>query len=423
MEEHRGKKLLMLAVLGTAGGSIYLIPFIRYVFYDWQISAMALTNTQIGLLTSIYGVFCVALYVPGGILADKFSPKLILEIELIATTIVTVIIAFTLQNGFHFQLFMWVLLALGGAIFWAPLFKEMRMIAGEKHQGFYFGFYYMCNGLTGAIVNWVALKIAAGAATANGKFFICVIVYAVSTAIALLLVMLVIREKNIAEVNPSEDIEKIETNEFKWSQVGGLLKNPMLWVFSLIVLTGYMIYSSSSYFTPYLTSVVGITPSDSGYLSIVRTYIFYILTPVSGLVADKVFKSTSKWFIVLFAILTALYFGVMLIPAGASVAAVSFYTLLPGLFGLALYGIQFSIASESGIPVILMGTATGVASIIGYSSDIWMSTLFGHWLDTSGNSGYNTIFIFLGVCCIIGLACSITIWRHTSKAKKLGNQI
>ena len=83
-----------------------------------------------------------------------------------------------------------------------------------------------------------------------------------------------------------------------------------------------------------------------------------------------IFKSTSKWFIFLYLILTALFLGVLAIPSSASVTFVSFYTLLPGLFGLALYGIIFSIANEAKIPVALMGTAVGVASLIGYSPDL-----------------------------------------------------
>jgi hypothetical protein len=43
-------KYLQILALGIAGGSIYLMPYIRYVFYDWQIEAMGITNAQLGLL-------------------------------------------------------------------------------------------------------------------------------------------------------------------------------------------------------------------------------------------------------------------------------------------------------------------------------------------------------------------------------------
>ena len=105
-----------------------------------------------------------------------------------------------------------------------------------------------------------------------------------------------------------------------------------------------------------------------------------------------------------------------MIPSGASVGAVSFYTLLPGLFGLGLYGIIFSIASEIKIPAAVMGTAVGLASIIGYLPDLFMATMFGSWLDKLGNAGYNYIFIFLTVVSAVGLLLTLFV---RSRAKKL----
>ena len=53
---------------------------------------------------------------------------------------------------------------------------------------------------------------------------------------------------------------------------------------------------------------------------------------------------------------------------------------LPGLFGLALYGIVFGCRNEARIPAAVMATAVGIASIIGYAPDFFMATMFGSWL-------------------------------------------
>jgi hypothetical protein len=124
---------------------------------------------------------------------------------------------------------------------------------------------------------------------------------------------------------------------------------------------------------------------------------------------------------ILFTILAVLYFGVLAIPSTASVSLVSFYTLLPGLFGLALYGIMFSIASETRIPALVMGTAVGIASVIGYSPDFFMWTLFGSWLDNHGGAGYTYVFIYLGVVSVIGIIASFYIRRRAVSAQKLEN--
>ena len=81
------KKYITVVALGLAGGSIYFLPYIKYVFYDAQIAAMGINNTQSGLLLSMYTIGNMILYIPGGILADKFSPKKSLIISLLGTAV------------------------------------------------------------------------------------------------------------------------------------------------------------------------------------------------------------------------------------------------------------------------------------------------------------------------------------------------
>lgn len=401
------RKYLSILALSAAGGSIYLIPYIRYVFYDHQIAAMGITNQQLGLLSSVYAIGCMLLYIPGGIIADKTSTKKCILISLISTTILTMVYAFTM--GYTASLVIWFLFAFTTTfVFWGSLMKTIRLIGTAEEQGFMFGLYYMGNGITGAIVNGIALWAAGFSEDMKAQFFNAVMIYAASTAVAAVLVWFLIKENK-------DKSKELKVNEFKMSQVGALLKNPIVWIFAFIIFAGYSIYSSTSYFTPYLTDVVGITPEESGVLSIFRTYLFYILAPVSGFLADKVFKSTSKWFMVLFILLAALFAGVMLIPEGASVTVVSVYTLLPGMFGLALYGVVFSIANETRISPVVMGTAVGIASIIGYTPDFFMATMFGTWLDKFGSNGYNYIFLFLAGVCIVGFAASFFIYKRAKK--------
>lgn len=403
------RKYLSILALSLSGGSIYLIPYIRYVFYDHQIAAMGITNQQLGLLTSIYAIGCMSLYIPGGIIADKSSTKKCILISLITTTILTVVYAFFMN--YYISLAIWFLFAFTTTfVFWGSLFKTIRLIASEEEQGFMFGLYYLGNGLTGALVNGIAIWAMKYADTMQAQFFNAVLIYAASTAFAAIMVWFIIQEES------TEGNQDLKVNEFKTSQVKDLVKNPVLWIFSFIILAGYAVYSSTSYFTPYLTEVYGVSPEESGILSIFRTYIFYIFAPLSGIVADKVLKSTSKWFMILFAILASLFLGVMFLPSDVSVKVASMYSLLPGMFGLALYGIVFSIAEETRIPAAVMGTAVGIASIIGYTPDFFMATMFGTWLDKFGAGGYRYIFLFLMSVCLVGLLASLFIYN---KAKKI----
>lgn len=403
------RKILSILVLGVAGGSIYLIPYIRYVFYDWQVAAMGITNAQLGFLTTMYTIGNVILYIPGGIISDKFSTKKSMLISLLSTALLTALFALKV-NSYPLALIIWLLFAVTTTfLFWCSLMKTIRLIGGED-QGFFFGLYYMGNGLTGAFSNAMAIRLSNMGSTDTAKFQIAVWVYAAVVFIAFLLILFFLKVDSTKTSN-------VKGNEFEFKQVGELLRNPIVWIFSLIVFTGYAVYSSTSYFTPYLTDVVGISAEDSGYLAIVRQFLFYVLSPISGFMADRVVKSTSKWFMFLFGVLAALFIGVMFIPSSVGTGLISLYSLLPGLFGLALYGIVFSVASEARIPARVMGTAVGIASIIGYAPDFFMATMFGSWLDQFGSKGYNYIFIFLAITCVVGLVASGYIFARLKKTK------
>ena len=402
------KKYLTILALSISGGTIYILPYMKYVFYDYQIDVMGITNQQSGLLLSMYAIGCMVLFIPGGIISDRFSAKKCIFWSLTTTTVLAVIYAFTFN--YQLSLVLWLLLAITTCfVFWTALMKTLRMLGSDEEQGRIFGIYYAGNGITGAVVNSLALWASTKGADPRSSLFNAVMVMAAATAIAAVFIWFLLKD------DKDEKIEKDETERFDFEAITTLLKNPIVWIFSLIIFCGYSLYSSTSYFTPYLTDVVGVSPEQSGVFAIIRTYVFMLLAPIGGFLADKVFKSTSKWFMVAFSILAILYFGVLRIPSGMNPTLVSVMTLLPGAFALALYGILFSIIGEAKIPIHVTGTAVGIASIIGYAPDLFMSAMFGSWLDKYGNGGYGYIFTFLMVVGLTGAIASYIIRKRCLK--------
>ncbi|SHI42852.1 Nitrate/nitrite transporter NarK [Dethiosulfatibacter aminovorans DSM 17477] len=406
------KKYLTIFALSLSGGSIFMLPYIKYVFYDHQIEVMGITNQQSGLLLSMYAIGCMALYIPGGIIADRFSAKKCIFWSLTSTTVLALLYAFTFN--YQLSLVIWLLLAVTTCfVFWTALMKTLRMAGSDEEQGRIFGIYYAGNGITGAVVNSLALWASTKGADPRGSLFNAVMVMAAATAIAAVLIKIFLKD------DKEDRAESDDSEKFDFGAVTTLIKNPIVWIFSLIIFCGYSLYSSTSYFTPYLTDVVGISPEQSGVFSIIRTYVFMLLAPIGGFLADKVFKSTSKWFMVAFTVLAILFWGVLRIPEGTNPTLISIITLLPGAFGLALYGILFSIIGEAKIPVTVTATAVGIASIIGYTPDLFMSAMFGTWLDKYGNGGYGYIFTFLMFVGVVGAAASYIIRRRCVKLESL----
>ena len=128
------RKYLTIIALGLAGGSIYFLPYIKYVFYDAQISTMGITNTQSGLMLTMYTIGNMILYIPGGIIADKVSPKKALVISLLSTTALAYIYAFSMN--FAVAMVIWLGLSFSTAfVFWSSLMKAIRIIGTEEEQG------------------------------------------------------------------------------------------------------------------------------------------------------------------------------------------------------------------------------------------------------------------------------------------------
>lgn len=409
--ESKARKYLTIIALGLAGGSIYFIPYVKYVFYDAQLAAMGINNTQSGLLLTMYTIGNMVLYIPGGYLADKVSTKKALIISLVATSVLTWVYAFSLN--FVVSMIIWLGLSFSTAfVFWSALMKAVRIVGTEEEQGFMYGLYYACNGIAAALTSFISLYAynTAGEDIKSG-FVRGVNASGVVVLIAAICLVFLMKE-DAGKVTTESDDDKISL-----PMVGKVLKSPVVWILSIVILCGYGLKSSVSYFNPYLTEVVGVSAVNSGIFSIINNYLLLLLAPVGGILADKVFKSTCKWLSVSFVILAVLFGGVLLIPSDISPMVASIYTLLPGAVTMMMYGVVFSSVSEAGISRTMTGTVIGISSIIGYLPDSIYSVLFGKWLDNKGAAGYTNIFIFLVASGILGAVLAFWIYRHGKRAQ------
>lgn len=417
------KKYLTLIVLGLAGGSIYIFPYLKYVFYDPLINVLNISNAQSGLLLTMYAIGCVLLYIPGGILADKVNPKKALILSLGATTILTLVFAMVVvvdglkPYAFGLSLVIWLLLAFGsGFVFWTALLKAIRLIGTEEEQGRMYGIYYAANGTTAALiaaVNLWAYSLGGGDANERMGFFFALISMAVFTLLAAVLIGV------LMENGKDKELKTAENDKFHFSDVGSVLKRPAIWLVSILFFCIYGVYSCASYFTPYLTDVIGLSTTAAGVCSILRTYVVMLIAaPVGGILADKVFKSTLNWFRFGGLLLALSIVLVILIGEQASPLLVAVLTLIPGLFSMCLYGIMFSTMHEINVPIKVAGTAIGIASIIGYLPDMFLSTFFGSILDSNaGASGYFQIFAILAGFCVVVMVISHGLYTKFVKTK------
>lgn len=419
-EVSKFKLYATLVSLGIAGGSIFMIPYIKFVFYDLQLQVTGMTNAQSALLLTVYAIASLIIDVPGGMICDKIDSKKGLIFALLGTVAVTVLYAFT-STSFAVSAMIWAVMAcLHMGIYW-PLFSKVLNIIGSKtgsggRSGSSFGWYYAFNGISAAIIQGLGLWFSTKFSDPVTSFRMVVLFFAASTLVSAILIQFLFdRELVTSAETPARKAES-PGPAGHLAEVRLVLKNPLVWMTMIICMVGYCMYSMMSFFTPYLTAVVGVSPETSGVFAIIRTYIFLILALVGGLIADKIFKSTTRWMMVVY-ITTALFIaGLFFIPAGTGVIMISVYTLIPAALVQMSYPIKYAVIGEIGVSQHQLGTVTGLAAFAGAMPDLILGPYIGRLLDTRGNEAYDILFGILITALVIGSLCAVGILRYRKRA-------
>ena len=288
--------------------------------------------------------------------------------------------------------------------YWACLIKYINNLGGEGELGNSFGTYYLINGLSGALGNAIPLAVSR-----SFGFEGAIITLGVMTLVGTILALLFLEdEKQLAErgvyLKGDEPIRiKYILDAIKW---------PGFWILGFAYLATYTLYSNVSYFNPYLINVIGIDPDASSVYSVIRSYGAMVVAPLGGIMADKVFKSTSTWYIVAFSISAVMFAIPLLFNENSNPTLVSIYSVLPSLVVFALYSVTYSILRELHVNPIVAGTLIGISGKLSMPDDGAYPAMFGNWIDKYGNTGFTYIFLFLIGNCIFGIL--IALW-----AKKL----
>jgi len=133
----------------------------------------------------------------------------------------------------------------------------------------------------------------------------------------------------------------------------------------------------------------------------------------AGMLGDRIMHS--KMAIYCFLIMLS---GSVIISSGILKPGIEWVVILTiastsvGIYGLR--GIYFALFQESKIPLVYIGSAAGLISVIGYTPDVFMGPLMGYVLDRSpGALGHQHLFGILAAFAIIGLFATIMFKRNS----------
>lgn len=152
---------LVMAILCFSGGIIFMLPFLREVYYIPMQEAFGYNNTQMGVLMSVFGAVSLLTYFPGGWIADRYSPRKLMASALLATGL----------GGVYFSTFPSYAISIlihgfwGGCVslvFWGAMIKATRAWAPAEEQGRAFGILEGGRGVSEVLSSTLFLAILPG---------------------------------------------------------------------------------------------------------------------------------------------------------------------------------------------------------------------------------------------------------------------
>ncbi|WP_187292127.1 MFS transporter [Bacillus sp. 1NLA3E] len=372
--------------------------------------------TTLAGLVGIYGIIALITYVPSGILVDIFGPKRLSIFSYITTTALILVSAFVT----NISVLRIIYIALGFTTiltFWSPWITSVARAGGLENQTKSFGFTYTFVGLGGIVVNTILVKIIGNTSSGIQSGLI---VLAIITAIIGVLYVFLFKDIDILE---GEDDENAK---FKFSRVIEAIKIPGLWYAAFVVFAFYSLLTTTSVFNQLLTNTYGMSNEQASFIAVFRTNgLGLIAGPALVFVVSR-FKSTGKTLLATAIVEAVFVAAIMLLPKSTSYVMPAMIVVLSIAFlQLGARAIYFGQIGEAGIPDHILGTASGIISLIAYSSDIYMPQLVaGMITDKAGkiiSSGYHTVYMLQFGLLAMVVVFSLLVWRESKKSKaKLG---
>jgi len=347
----------------------------------------------------------------GGVLSDKFQPKILIATSLFFTAFGGLVLS-TYPSYFMLQI-IWGYWGFSTVfLFWGAMIKATRVWGGTKNQGEAFGLLDGGRGLVAASMGTLGVlifsifltnDIQVATLVERKDAFRYVILF--SSFIVFLNGILVLFLMDSGQ-------EGVINNNYSSIQnIKSVLKIPSVWLIMFIIISAYVGYKVTDIYSLYASDVMKFDNLEAANIGSLQLYLRPLVCLLIALFADK--KSYINLIIIGFVIMligsSIFAFGIVKV----SMNYVFFFSLIVVATGTySIRALYFSIMQEGRIPLIMTGTAVGVISVVGYTPDIFASPVMGYLLDTyPGIIGHQYVFSMLVLFSITGLLASIKFSR------------
>ncbi len=411
-------KMLPLSLLAMSCG-MYNILYLCVIFYVPFQSAFGYTNEQMGGLLAAYALLGTPLQFFGGMFSDLIKPKYLLA----GSCIVAGLCGFVLLTypPYIVAAVIFSILALPISMHWSSYTKCVAMLGSNDERGRLFG---ACNTIDGVMTTVLTLGLTAilgNSIGTKGGFSVVIIVLSGIYFLSGVGLLFFYDYDKYAAMNP--DAAKKSGEKFTWKSIIDCAKEPVTWLAAIMVMGSYMASSCLTYLSPYLNSVYVLPVALASAFGVITRYgVKVVAAPIGGTLRDKTLGGSTPKLVWVATAGMAIFTAIMVFVLPKNNAWVV-PAVITGL--LVIFSFRLNNSSESTVyyelkrtPMHLMGTIIGIASVIGYSSDLWLPKVIGGLLDTKGNDGYVYVFAIMIGAMLLNSAAGFIMYRLAKKEKK-----
>jgi MFS family permease len=399
-QNHR--RAIILLTLVIAAETIYFLPFVlARIFRPTLLSYFGISNTELGLWFSVYGVVALGAYLLGGYLADRYSARKLMSPALWLTSAGGFLMGTVASSRWMVWIYaFWGITTI--CLFWAAMIRATRIWGGSGFQGRAFGWLEGGRGAVAALLGTAAFILFSQVL----QFSWVILATSVVTLLAGFMVWFFVPDY------------ALETDSMKWEksvrQSFTLMKVPSIWLLIIVVICSYSGYKITDVFSLFAKEVLGYSEVHAAGVGTMALWLRAIVAILAGILADRF--SRIRVIAVSFGLTLGggLMIGLGLLESVVGMVLLNLFLTAAGIYGVrALY---FAVLEEARIPLSYTGTAVGIISFAGFTPEIFVSPLIGHLLDRNpGVMGHHHVFLLLAVFAVIGLVASLIFSKFTGK--------
>lgn len=407
-------KIITLILMMLSLNTIYLLPYLMYTYYTPLQEAMGLIgqDAAYGSLLNVYGIANIILYIPGGLICDKYDAKKLLVISMIGTGVLG------LWEAMWPSYTMLMVIHIGWAFttvltYWSASIKCINLVAGSDEQGSMYGALEAGRGVVGIVLTVIFVAIFTKF-SADSKLAMTYVVTAISVTMIIVGILMIF-------FFPKTSVEGA-TNESMLDGIKAMLgafKLPVTYLLAGMIFGACVAQACLSYLGPYLENICGMDPNTVIIFANYNKTICTLISASVAAIAAKKMGNSSKFMIYAGIGSIVCYALLVFVPGTAALAYPIMCIMIMSTLCYPIFrALYYAAIEELGTPKNQVGSVIGIASIIGFCPDTFFTTWAGGRLEADPVGGYKIIFAAAIAAMAIALVCAFITYRQTMKFRQ-----